>query len=490
MNRVGLWILVALVYAASARVGQTVAIDPGNVTPVWLPSGIMLIWALNRGWAIAPGVFLGAFLGNGWAYFDFSSPERLLLTLLSAGMNGAGDVASTVGMASLIRAYARPNALFLSYKAVAAFVLLGVLFGALISAVVGVTGLFVADLITREMYAYVLSTWWTGDAIGVACLGPFIYALTNFRPSAKLDRTKLEAALALAAFAMTVAVLIKFDERALIPQFGQFFIPLLLLVCVLRFDLFFSTLCVLLIAATAVAVTSLGIGPFASADPNVALIEVQLFLGTISIAALLIYAGKANNERLLLGLMESRDRLEQKVRQRTEELEKAKSEAERLAYIDELTGIPNRRTFFHRGSAEISRAERHGSALSLVMLDIDHFKKINDTYGHGDGDLVLKDLSETVSGELREYDLFGRVGGEEFSIILPSTGLSEAVGIAERIRLRLAERRVGPAGIPYTASFGVAALQTNEETIAELMKRADKALYRAKETGRNKVITD
>ncbi len=160
-----------------------------------------------------------------------------------------------------------------------------------------------------------------------------------------------------------------------------------------------------------------------------------------------------------------------------------------LASVDGLTGINNRRHFFELGGKEFSRAQRYGNALSVMMMDVDHFKNINDTYGHAAGDEVLKKLATTFAANLRGPDILGRLGGEEFAVVLPECGIEAAERAAERLRLILAKVEVpseqGP--ITFTISIGVVS-RTDGEALAEALDRADKAMYAAKQGGRNRVV--
>ena len=127
--------------------------------------------------------------------------------------------------------------------------------------------------------------------------------------------------------------------------------------------------------------------------------------------------------------------------------------------------------------------------MSVMMLDLDHFKKINDTHGHATGDAVLQGFVKRAAESLRQSDTLGRLGGEEFGVILPETSLEAAEDVAERLRQHLAERPLiaERAAIPCTVSIGVAHLHGNDGSIDDLFQRADKALYKAKADGRNKV---
>jgi len=161
------------------------------------------------------------------------------------------------------------------------------------------------------------------------------------------------------------------------------------------------------------------------------------------------------------------------------------------ALRDPLTNAYNRRVFVERLEQDLSHAERHGEQLSLLLFDLDHFKSVNDTYGHLAGDKVLVEFSELVLEGVRREDLFARYGGEEFAMACRSTTLVAAAGLAERIRDGVASRRFEFDGqlIPVSVSIGVATVRA-EDTVESLIDRADKALYRAKRDGRNRVVTE
>lgn len=162
---------------------------------------------------------------------------------------------------------------------------------------------------------------------------------------------------------------------------------------------------------------------------------------------------------------------------------------ERLAVTDSLTGANNRRFWMRRGREEFLRSQRYGSPLSMMMIDIDHFKKVNDTHGHQMGDEVLKELVRVCQGAMRQTDIFGRYGGEEFAVLLTNTNAENALRAAENLRAMLAELKVpadqGPLSV--TVSIGVSGLASTDNSLDDLILRADQALYQAKESGRNRV---
>lgn len=165
------------------------------------------------------------------------------------------------------------------------------------------------------------------------------------------------------------------------------------------------------------------------------------------------------------------------------------AELVKQASTDSLTGIGNRRHFMTQAESEMIRARRFGRPLSVMMLDVDHFKPINDRFGHAVGDAVLQAIVRRALDSLRASDQIGRLGGEEFAALLPETNLAAAAIVADRLRQHLAERPLIVSGkaVPCTISIGVAEMREGDVSIDELLHRADEALYKAKESGRNRV---
>lgn len=171
--------------------------------------------------------------------------------------------------------------------------------------------------------------------------------------------------------------------------------------------------------------------------------------------------------------------------------ERKRLEAELLemATTDFLTGLSNRRHFIARMEAELARVNRQGSPVAVLMLDIDHFKRINDRYGHASGDAVLRQFADLIRAELRAVDSAGRVGGEEFAILLSGTDLAGAATFAERLRAKVARSPLaqGEQQIPVTVSIGITVLTADDANTSDVLHRADAALYEAKDGGRDRV---
>ncbi|MBP1771643.1 MAG: diguanylate cyclase, partial [Holophagaceae bacterium] len=164
---------------------------------------------------------------------------------------------------------------------------------------------------------------------------------------------------------------------------------------------------------------------------------------------------------------------------------------EQEARTDPLTGCANRRHFLQKATQEFARLQRYGGELAVFMLDLDHFKAVNDRFGHAAGDATLVALAKTCTAILRLEDVVGRWGGEEFVVLLPETGHDRAVEVAERLCGAVAATPIAPPGGPpfhVTASLGVASWSLGDTDVDVILGRADRAMYEAKHAGRNRVV--
>lgn len=184
--------------------------------------------------------------------------------------------------------------------------------------------------------------------------------------------------------------------------------------------------------------------------------------------------------------------LQQQIAHATQELRHQKDVAEQAARTDALTGVASRRAFSEAAEVEMQRALRYHTELSLLMMDLDHFKSVNDTHGHVTGDAVLVSFAQTVLQQVRKVDLVARLGGEEFVVLLPNISAAHATALAERIRQAVADSHLQLDGQPlhFSVSVGVAQFDPKELTLTGWLARADAALYRAKAQGRNRVVLE
>jgi diguanylate cyclase (GGDEF)-like protein len=212
-------------------------------------------------------------------------------------------------------------------------------------------------------------------------------------------------------------------------------------------------------------------------------LEMELVRGTGTPMPVLISATVVRDEagRFVMSRSTVFDNTDQKMME---------AQLDRLARTDMLTALSNRRDFYDLAAKEVARSARHPHPLSLLLMDIDHFKKINDTHGHAIGDQVLRKLARSLGDALREVDLPARMGGEEFAVLMPETELGQALQVAERLRAALEQTTVDVADGPplrFTVSIGVTQWDPADADIDATLARADAALYRAKHQGRNRV---
>ncbi len=232
----------------------------------------------------------------------------------------------------------------------------------------------------------------------------------------------------------------------------------------------------------------------ARAMPHSEIVMANFFLvGSNLFGMLAAYLMEYDSRRTFL-LMRLLGQSRRRLRGINRNMERINARLDSLARTDELTGLANRRSFYQDLEREWNRARRYGGPVTAIMVDIDHFKEVNDRYGHQTGDEYLRRVAEILSGAAkRAGDLVARLGGEEFVLVLPGTTASEAALVAERLRRELQELGLPNADAPtcpqLTLSAGVASLRPGDgHTPDELIQLADKALYRAKEEGRNRVV--
>jgi hemerythrin len=197
----------------------------------------------------------------------------------------------------------------------------------------------------------------------------------------------------------------------------------------------------------------------------------------------------SNRNRALGELNET---LEKKIQERTSALSRANEKLKELASTDSLTGVLNRRAFIESAKSVFDLADRYQRPLSMLMIDVDHFKRVNDNFGHQAGDIVLLRLCELIQKKLRGLDIIGRVGGEEFAVILPETGLEQTAQITERLLQSVREENIEieqAATVSVTISIGVATVPPLVPDVDSAMMEADRALYQAKSSGRDRSCT-
>jgi len=226
-------------------------------------------------------------------------------------------------------------------------------------------------------------------------------------------------------------------------------------------------------------------------QPKINWVFIGVLLGVVTLVVLLVLLFNWRLRKLVklktLELERLNGELEFKVQERTQALQQLNEQLQRSANTDPLTGIYNRRYFFDISKKILADAQKEGRVMSIAMMDIDHFKKINDTYGHDVGDRVIQKSVEVIKAHLRSEDIFIRFGGEEFLLLMPHTPPKEAQKRCEEIRKSIEASRMIDEKTEVTMSIGLSFLHPDDRDIDQIVKRADNALYQAKRGGRNRV---
>ncbi|MEO0423277.1 MAG: diguanylate cyclase [Pseudomonadota bacterium] len=461
-----------------------------SVVAVWPASGIATCAALQYGWR----AFLPILL-SGMAYSFLFLPE------VPAGLFVSTSVGNGVAVCSAVAAYrllGGPAAPFSNVGAV--LLVMGVLAAghSVIAASVGAGAVGVYMWLPWSDTWTLWWRWFFSDFTGVVLVLPAAVALVpHVSAPLKMVRRAFagrDRALALLASASMAAVLVAAAE--LFPgQSSAYTLVLLTMpLCTwLAFRADTTGAMVLLSATITVALVQALMRVGTPTDE--VFLTVQLYGMIVMCTSLVIHAGANERRKAVRALAQERANLEATVASRTAELRdqviayrQIKRELESLVKKDPLTGIANRRAFLERGEQEVRRHQRTGEALSLIMVDIDHFKSINDSCGHAVGDQVIVSVAKCLAETLRAgTDMAARIGGEEFACLLGNTDRTAALATAERLRVAVeglevpTDRRV----LRITASFGACTLSRSRADLEGLLLGADDALYAAKRAGRN-----
>lgn len=475
--------LIALYYLL-ARWGLEVAgLRFAPVSMVWPASGIALAIVLRFGSRPWPLLFVAAVVAT-WPTIQ-DSPNGLALDLASAGLLGAAAVLEPTLAGWAIRRFARAAFLERAPTFLATMLLILPL-SATLATVPLVAGSLIGGLTTVNHWAGLLTTWYGmafSDLIGMIILAPPIWLWLQGSQS----RLSWHRALELLGYVAVAALALSVREPVQ-PFYLLFAAHLAIAV---RLPMAY--------AATAVAVTSAVLTWQAAADlatfapptvQEVFLTELTLLL---TLNLLTYIAAVLSHE-----VAERQEQLEERVAERTRALEQANYRLERLSNTDALTGAWNRRYFDDHTRRELERAAHGGSAAGLLALDLDHFKRINDDYGHPTGDAVLEQVVNRLDHQLRPGDLLARIGGEEFVVFLPNCGRETAREIADRLCETMAAEpvRVEDKEIPVSVSIGVTVTRPADDRqgrsldalLRTAIAAADRNLFDAKRAGRGRAV--
>lgn len=479
MRRILYPLLVGLLYFAGARLGVMASAMSEGIAIFWLPNGVLLaalLLARARDW---PAYLLAAVAAEVFA-------DLPTFTLVQALGFAAANVFECLLAATLLRRLTSPFR-FDRLRNVVQFGLVALFLAPGLAALPG-AAIYALDAATQTSFATYWRVWWMGDSLGMLLVVPLVLGwLPGQRPDG--GGRPAEAGV----LVMTTAVLVwhvfaqPYASGLGLPHSPYLMLPTLLWAAI-RFGVRETAGLGLLIAVAVIVANLHGHGPFSSDSPEITVLNVQMYLATLLFSALALAV-------LLQELRQSRDairqmnlELESRVEARTAELQEANRRLEALASVDPLTGASNRRHFLQMAQLEVDRALRLGLPMAALMLDLDHFKRINDAHGHEAGDCVLQTFAQAVRQTLRSSDIFARLGGEEFLLLLPGQDQNAAGVLAERIRSLTASLEFRQCAERITVSIGIATLGAAEaNNLSGLMRQADQALYQAKHAGRNQV---
>ncbi|MDG6098688.1 diguanylate cyclase [Alteromonas sp. ZYF713] len=459
-----------------------------NIVTIW-PSAAITYWAVRRygKWAMLPIVVAE----NLHAY--------LFLNILPLAYFVPVTNALAAYLGVLVERRLNPqNNPFSSLPHILALVFGGFLTLAISGAILG--GSIMAYVYHIEDWPELVWLWILSDYTGLIMLAPLLIVFEQHCRGMTFKKILLQALPTLTA----ILIIWLMGATHLLADHGYYIVGLILtpMILFLAFKRPTHYLCInytLICAGALLAVLS-------SIDGDLTAnlwLSNQHYITQVILIGYLVHAVNLQRMQLLKSLRKERDFLENRVNLRTEQLaeevatnKRIAEEMKRLATIDSLTETLNRRAFQQQVDSELNKAKRSLNPLCLVMMDIDHFKQVNDRFGHAAGDLVLISVCNAIKQQIRsDIDVLGRLGGEEFALLMPDTCLEEAQLCVERCRKTIADLSIPylykneQVNIRITCSFGLASMSSTNMSRDQLLIDADNALYEAKKTGRNKIIT-
>lgn len=470
-------IVLPAIYLAGAKLSLAFAVMPQALVMIWIPNAVMLAALFHYRWrrfaAFAAAIVVVEVVAD---HATFPVAEAMLFGVINL---------LEVSLAYLLLTRWRFDPRFATPFDIAKFVIAAPLVAALLSAwaAAGVYRLFRDG---EAAFLESLRIWWFSDGLGLLILTPFVLGL--WPPGVRDDEPRIPLRwYDLVALCGALGILIPFmfaHQRVFYGVTVRAFLLLLpLLYAAARFSVRTTTAFVAVSALLVLFVVESGQQPFGDLPMIETVISAQEMIAVMTTISLGI-ATLLSQQRATMRVLESR------VADRTAALTRANDELRQLAVTDALTGLLNRRAMFDVLEREMSRQQRYEHPLALIVCDIDHFKLVNDQWGHAAGDLVLRHVASICTAVLRDADAMARYGGEEFVIIAPETDEASARQLAERLRVavRSAETPVGDRSVRVSASFGVAMRHREDSEVGQLLRRADDALYEAKRAGRDRVV--
>ncbi len=448
---------LAAVYFAAAKLALLVAIPPGYATAVWPPSGIALASLLLLGNRIWPGIWLGASLVN----------VTVQSSLVAATLMGAGNTLEALAGAALVRATVGPPGAFRRGEDVVKFVVIAAASATVAASVAAAPLAWVHSLESAELL-WNWWTWWQGDTVGIIVVTPLILAWAARVRPAWTPWKMAEGFILVSLLSGVMYAIFGAGMASYVPSLPLTFAILPFVIwAAFRFQQREVATVNALVCAMAVWFTLDGSGPFAQGSLNESLLLLLAFMCTVVTTGLVLNAAIADRGRAV----EAMHRVLQDLREQT--------------IRDPLTSLYNRRFLHDYLERELIRAKRERAPLALIMIDLDRFKRINDSAGHQAGDQVLVEVGALLKRHVRGSDIACRYGGEEFAVVLPKTTLESARRRSAEICTAI--RRAPDRLLGATASLGIALCPAHATDAEALLRAADHALYEAKRAGRNQV---
>jgi diguanylate cyclase (GGDEF)-like protein len=434
---------VCAVYMTAAKLSLRLASIHPSATPIWPPTGIALSVFLALGTRFWPAIFIGAFVVNVTTHGSATTSLAIATGNTLEGMLGA----------YLVMRFANGRRAFEHTWDILRFGLYAGLLSTALAATVGVTTLSLGGFANWNQYWNIWRTWWLGDGAGALVFTPLILLWAENPKPKWNERQWIEATVLLGALLVTAGIVFgPIFHMQMRNDPWTFLCTPYFVWAAFRFGQRESSALIFIFACIASIGTHLGYGPFALPSSNNSLLLLQCFLAA-KVVMTLAFAAEVSERRQ----QEEHNKL--------------------LAVTDPLTGLANYRLLLERLEQEIKRYGRTGRPFTILLLDLDGLKKINDAYGHVVGSRALCRTGEVIRLHCRETDTPARYGGDEFALILPETPIEQAWQVAGRISERLANDPETPR---ISASIGVAEYPTDGSTIEHILRAADEALYSQK----------
>ncbi len=460
-------LLLFLAYLPAAALGLSLALPGTSASPIWPPSAIALTALYFGGVRLWPGVLAGAFAVN--LAFMLDAGLGGSATLPVAMLIGVGNALEAVVAIALLRAVLGTQFPFDSMRGTIAFALITAGFAPLVAASTGVLGTRWIGMDATPFAEHWL-TWWLGDASSALIMAPALMLLWRGGSTPMARACALELAILTAALVLGSALSLGALNANLARDLPLAFLLLpLLLWAVLRLQAFGAALAVLIVSVAAVLGALNESGPFVRESRNESLLLLQLFMVVLATATLCLAAALNERNRLSAQLADSN------------------AELRKLAFHDPLTGLPNRRLLRDRLEQVIRQVLRSGGRAAVLYLDLDRFKRINDTLGHEAGDALLQEVARRLRLAVRQEDSICRVGGDEFVVLLREIDSAASAGrvagkIIEALRQPMS---LADVQVTATSSVGIALIPDDSSEADDAIRCADQAMYVAKQQGRN-----